>query len=134
MATTTSRPVQAGPTGWTVFAGVLLLLLGTFNVIFGLTALFHDKVFTAVGQNLIVWDLASWGWIHLIVGAVMVLVSLGLFAAQGWARWLAVVFAALNAIAHVAFITVFPLWSLLLILLDVVVIYELTARWEPAAS
>jgi hypothetical protein len=117
--------------GWAAFAGIVLLMVGAFNVIFGLTAIFEDETLTAVGGRVIVWDLTTWGWIHLVFGLVQVLAGLGLFAAREWARWAAIVFAMLNAIGQVAFITVFPLWTLLVITLDLIVIYQLTARWEP---
>lgn len=117
--------------GWTAFAGIVLVLVGAFNVIFGLTAIFEDETLTATGGRVIVWDLTTWGWIHLVLGLVQVLAGLGLFAGREWTRWAAIVFAMLNAIGQVAFITVFPLWTLLVITLDIVVIYQLTARWEP---
>jgi hypothetical protein len=116
--------------GWAAFAGIVLLMVGAFNVIFGLTAIFEDETLTAVGGRVIVWDLTTWGWIHLVFGLVQVLAGLGLFAAREWARWAAIVFAMLNAIGQVAFITVFPLWTILVITLDLIVIYQLTARWE----
>jgi hypothetical protein len=117
--------------GWVAFAGIVLLLVGAFNVIFGLTAIFEDETLSAVGGQVIVWDLTAWGWIHLVLGLVQILAGLGLFAGREWARWAAIVFAMLNAIGQVAFITVFPLWTLLVITLDIVVIYQLTARWAP---
>ena len=107
--------------GWAAFAGIVLLMVGAFNVIFGLTAIFEDETLTAVGGRVIVWDLTTWGWIHLVFGLVQVLAGLGLFAAREWARWAAIVF---------AIITVFPLWTILVITLDLIVIYQLTARWE----
>ena len=116
--------------GWAAFAGIVLLMVGAFNVIFGLTAIFEDETLTAVGGRVIVWDITTWGWIHLVFGLVQVLAGLGLFAAREWARWAAIVFAMLNAIGQVAFITVFPLWTILVITLDLIVIYQLTARWE----
>jgi hypothetical protein len=116
--------------GWAAFAGIVLLMVGAFNVIFGLTAIFEDETLTATGGRVIVWDLTAWGWIHLIFGLLQVSAGLGLFAGRGWARWAAIVFAAVNAVGQVAFITVFPLWTILVITLDLIVIYQLTARWE----
>ncbi len=116
--------------GWGIFAGMVLLLAGSFNVIFGLTAMFRGHVFVLVSPGLIVGSLTTWGVIHLLFGVAMIAVSMGLFSGSGWARWLAIWFAALNAVGQVAFITVFPLWSLLVIALDILVIYHLTAHWE----
>jgi hypothetical protein len=78
-----------------------------------------------------IWDFTAWGWIHLILGVVMVLAAGGLFTGQTWARGVAVVFATLNAIGQIGLITAFPLFSILLIVLDVLVIYNLTVGWAP---
>jgi hypothetical protein len=78
-------------------------------------------------------DRRTWGWIHFLVGLLMVVTAGGLFGMQDWARWTAVFFAALNAIVQIGVITAFPLWSLIVIALDVVVIYQLTERWTAAS-
>jgi hypothetical protein len=116
--------------GWVFFAALVLFMVGAFNVIIGLSAIFSDEVFQVTSEGLIVWDYTAWGWIHLILGVVMILTCMGLLQGAGWARWTAIVFAMVNAIAQVAFITAFPLWTLLIITLDLIVIYQLTARWE----
>jgi hypothetical protein len=127
----TRRP--AGPTGWAIFAGIVLFIAGWLNFFFGLAGIVNDEVVTVQGRGVIIWDFTAWGWIHLILGVLMFLTACGLFAAQGWARGMAVVFAALNAIAQIGLISAFPLFSITMIALDVIVIYQLTARWEPAA-
>jgi len=135
--TSEERPREraaAQVSGWALFAGMVLLLAGSFNVIFGLTAMFRGHVFVLVSPGLIVGSLTGWGVVHFILGAAMVVVSMGLFSGQGWARWIAVWLAALNAVGQVAFITVFPLWSLLVVALDILVIYNLTAHWEEQAA
>lgn len=122
-------------TGWAVFAGIVLAIVGSVNVIYGLAAIFRDEVLTASGTGrVIVWDLTAWGWILLLFGAFQLLVGLGLFAGVGWARWSAVVLASLNAIANVGLITVFPLWTLLIVALNLIVVYQLSARWMVAEA
>ena len=122
--------------GGRVFAGVILLLVGFFDIILGLTALFNSGVLVATTTGLIVWDFTAWGWIHVIFGIILALTSLALFSRLEWARWLAVFLAGVNAIAQVGFITAYPLWTVLVVALDVIVIYQLTVRWEyaPTAS
>ncbi len=121
------------PGGWAVFAAVILLIVGSLNFMFGMAGILNDQVVTVGGQGVIIWDFETWGWIHLVVGAIMVLVSLGLFATREWAAVLAIIFAAISAIAQIGLITAFPLWSILIIVLDVLVIYNLTrAPWKPA--
>ena len=125
---------MARPSGWRVFAGSVLLLAGCFNVIWGLVALFNPRVITVSGQGgLVIWDFKVLGWIYIVVGALMAAVSVGLFMLQPWARWLAVVFAGLSAIISVLYFPAYPLFSLLMVLLDVVVIYQLSVRWQSLA-
>ena len=121
------------PTGWAVFTGTLLFLIGCFQAIQGLINLLNPRVITVTSsQGLVIWNYATWGWIQLVLGALLILVSFGLFAAQNWARWVAVALAALSVVAQIGFFTAFPLWSLLVIVLDVVVIWQLSMRWSPA--
>jgi hypothetical protein len=120
----------SGPTGWAVFAGTVLAIVGAFNIIYGLAAIFRDEVITTTGQNVIVWDVTRYGWILFIFGIFQLLAGMALFAGADWARWTAVVLAGLNAIANVPFLTVQPLWTALIIALDILVIYQLSARWE----
>jgi hypothetical protein len=118
--------------GWAMFAGIMLCVVGASNIIFGLTAIFNDEVLTKTGGVLIFWDFTTWGWIQLLGGAIMLAAAFGLFAGQSWAAIVAVIFATLNAISQVSWITVSPIWSLIVISLDVIVIYQLTARWTPS--
>ena len=120
------------PSGWAFFVAIILFMLGVMNIIWGLTALFNDEALTVGEQGLIVWDFTTWGWIHLILGAVMILTALGLFGGQGWARWVAIVFVMINAFGQVAWMSTYPLWSVLIITLDIIIIYQLTARWDTA--
>jgi hypothetical protein len=117
------------PTGWVVFAGSLLLLVGCFNVIWGLIALFRPRTITVTSQGVVILDLRAWGWAYIVVGVLMVAASVGLFTLQTWGRWLAIGIAGLNALIMVLYLPAYPIWSLLVILLDVVVIYQLSARW-----
>jgi hypothetical protein len=131
----TGAAPQAGrargePSGWIVFAATMLFLVGMFDAIWGLGAILNDKVVTVGGAGAIVWDITVWGWVHLIVGLVMIATSVGLFMMKGFARWFGIFFASLSAILQVGVITAFPIWALIVIALDVVVIYQLTVRWD----
>jgi hypothetical protein len=123
---------QPAITGWAVFAGTVLFLIGCFQAIMGLINLLNPRVIAATtSQGLVIWTYGTWGWIQLIVGALLIFVSFGLFAAQNWARWMAIFLAALSAIAQMGFFTAYPLWSLLVIVLDIIVIWQLSHRWNP---
>jgi hypothetical protein len=120
--------------GWAFFAGILLFMVGVFNIIWGLTALFNDEALTVGEQGLIVWDFTAWGWIHLLLGILMIGTALGLFTGQNWARWTAVFFVMVNAFGQIAWMPVYPLWSILVITLDVIIIYHLVYKYYDIAS
>jgi hypothetical protein len=122
---------DAGPTGWIVFAATMLFIVGMFDAIWGLGAVLNDKVVTVGGGGVIVADFTVWGWLHIVIGCVMIATSIGLFAMKAWARWLGILFASLSAITQVGVLPAFPIWAMIVIALDVVVLYQLTARWEP---
>ena len=124
----------ARPSGWRVFAGSVLLLAGGFNVIWGLVALFNPRMIIVSSQGLVIWNFKVWGWIYIVVGALMAAASVGLFMMQPWARWVALVFAGLSALVSVLYFPAYPLFSLLMVLLDVIIIYQLSARWQPEAE
>jgi hypothetical protein len=120
------------PSGWAFFVGILLFIVGVFNIIWGLTAVFDDKSITVGEQGLIVWDYTAWGWIHMILGVVQIAAALGLFGGRGWARWVAILFVMVNAFGQIAWMPVYPLWAVLIITLDIIIIYQLTAKWDTA--
>jgi len=124
----------ARPSGWRVFAGSVLLLAGCFNVIWGLVALFNPRMIIVSSQGLVIWNFKVWGWIYIVIGALMASASVGLFMVQPWARWVGLVFAGLSAVVSVVYFPAYPLFSLLMVLLDVVIIYQLSARWQPEAE
>jgi hypothetical protein len=125
------RPIQERqPTGWTVFAGVILLMVGSLDALWGLAGILNDDIVIVGGEGAIIADVTTWGWVHFILGSAMALTGLGLFAGSSGARWLAVVFVTINAIAQIVWFPAAPLWAFLIIILDVTIIYQLTARWE----
>lgn len=118
-----------GWVGWIVFAGTMMLLIGTFHVIQGLVALFDDAYYLVGANGLVVSvDYTQWGWVHLVAGVVVIAAGLGLFTGRTWARVVGVILVAISAILNFAFIAAFPVWSLTIIALDVFVIYALTAH------
>ena len=117
------------PTGWTVFAGVILFMVGSLDALWGLAGILNDDIVIVGGHGAIIADVTTWGWVHLILGSVMALTGLGLFAGSSGARWVAVVFVTINAITQVVCVPAAPLWAFLMIILDVTILYQLTARW-----
>ena len=117
------------PTGWTVFAGMVLVIVGFLDAMWGLAAILNNQVVVVGGQGVIVADVTTWGWVHLILGSIMALTGMALFTGNSTARAVAVVFVAINAISQIVFFPLAPLWAFLMIILDVTIIYQLTARW-----
>ncbi|MGY1802199.1 hypothetical protein ACI78T_02855 [Blastococcus sp. SYSU D00922] len=116
----------SGWTGWIVFAGVMMIMLGAFQAVEGLVALFDDGFYLVRPDGLVVdVDYNTWGWVHLIIGVVGVVVGVGLLAGNTAARVLGVIVASLSALANLAFISAYPVWSVLMITIDVIVIYAI---------
>ena len=122
--------------GWIGFAGILMLIVGSIDFIQGLIALFDDEYYVVTGSGFLVFDLTGWGWVMLIWGTLLVVAGLGLLGAQTWARWFAIVVVSLNFIAQLGFLgnSQYPLWSLTVIALNIVVLYALTARWDESQA
>ena len=130
----TSRSTSPAWAGWIIFAASMLLIMGMINIFEGIIALVDDKRLVVTPDKLFVVDLTGWGWTVLIFGGAMVAAGIGLFSAQTWARIIAIIIIALHAIVEVAWLGAYPIWSLLMIALDVVVLFALTARWSAAAG
>ena len=130
-------PADEGGNSWVLFAIVMLFLAGAFNVIFGLTAVYRNNLVVLHADGYVtVWDIETWGWVHFVAGCLLILAAAGLWTMSSWARWLAIVLAALDAIVQVGLITFVPAWSILVIAIDCLIIYGLAARWDtrtPAA-
>ncbi|HEX8753198.1 MAG TPA: hypothetical protein VF731_07265 [Solirubrobacterales bacterium] len=110
--------------GWWVFAGVLLLVAGVLNIIWGIAAIGDAKFFTEHG-TFIISGLHTWGWITLIVGVLEMVAAFSLFAGGEFGRWFGVFIGALNAIAALLSIPGYPFWSLAIFALSIIIIYTL---------
>ena len=119
-----------GLAGMVAFAGIMLALIGFFDILQGLTALFNDEYFAVRGGELLVFDFTTWGVITLIWGALLVAAGFGLLSGRGGARVFAIVVVFVNMIVQIAFLAAYPIWSTIIIALDVFVLYALTARWD----
>ncbi|GAA3763274.1 DUF7144 family membrane protein [Salinactinospora qingdaonensis] len=113
--------------GWAAFAAIMLLLVGVFNIVHGLVAIAAPEFFVSGEGNLLVFNFAAWGALLVAFGALMCLIAFGLLTDQTWARIVAIALAGINALGQLAFITAYPLWSLVVIAIDVLIIYGLTA-------
>jgi hypothetical protein len=126
-----SRSVrETVPSGWAVFAGFVLLIVGLLDALWGLAAILEDKNVIVGGNGVIISDATTWGWVYLILGLLVAATGVGLLAGNETARWAGVFFVSLNAIAQIVWFPAAPLWAFLIIILDMLIIYGLTVGWE----
>jgi hypothetical protein len=118
------EPIGVGE-GWVLFAGIMILILGIINTIGGIAAIDDANFFTQTGAHYQVASLNFWGWIILIVGVMQLFAAFSIWAGNAYGRWVGTGSASLNIIAQLFMIASFPLWSMTLIGLDLLVIYGL---------
>jgi hypothetical protein len=123
------EPEPSGWTGWIVFASFMMFMLGSFQVVQGVVAIFDDGYYAVTENGLLLnVDYTAWGWVHLLLGLLIVAAGAGLLAGNTAARILAVVLAGLSAVVNLAFIEAKPVWSLIVIAIDILVIYAVTVH------
>lgn len=124
-ATTTT-----GWTGWAIFAATMLILAGVFDLAYGLVAVIgpNSAYFVAATGDLFLFDVAGWGWWHLISGASLLVVGFSLLAGATWARVVAIILVGLNALGQLTLLPVQPWWSLIVLAIDILIIYALTVH------
>lgn len=114
--------------GWTTFAAVMMIMIGFWHGIAGLVAILENE-FYVVGQEYVFqFDVTTWGWVHVILGIVVVLAGLSLFSGAVWARTVGVFLAVISAIAAFAWLPYYPIWGALIAASAVFVIWALTAH------
>ncbi|MFF4696303.1 DUF7144 family membrane protein [Streptomyces chattanoogensis] len=115
---------------WVVFAGILLMLSGLFNIINGFVALIDHGYYATTanhGNRLLVFNFSVWGWVWIIIGVVQILASLGVFLGARAARITGIVLASLSMIGQLMFLSTFPIWSVISIAVSMLVIYGLVS-------
>ena len=129
---------RSPPANWVVglslFAGVMMILAGLFNAMEGLVALFRNEVYVVGPRYIFAFDLTTWGWIHLIVGIVVAGAGFALMSGRLFGRVIGIAIAVLSMLANFLFIPYYPVWSLLIIALNVFVIWALCVYDRDAAA
>jgi hypothetical protein len=120
-------------TGWWLFAGILLVIVGVLNIIWGIAAI-GDATFFIANQKYIISSLHTWGWVTLILGVLQLVAGFSLFAGGGFGRWVGIFAAALSAISALLSIPAYPFWSLCIFALAIIILYELAKAPERAAQ
>ncbi|HEU4449322.1 MAG TPA: hypothetical protein VFR63_04970 [Gaiellaceae bacterium] len=127
---TSARPVSGWAIGGTVFAGVIMLMVGLFHAVAGLVALLDDEFYVVARNYTFEFDVTGWGWIHLIGGILVALGGLYVFSGATWARVIGIALAVVSAFVNFFFLPYYPFWSLLMIALAVWVIWALSRPLE----
>ncbi|MBF6168689.1 hypothetical protein IU486_28680 [Streptomyces gardneri] len=131
MSATDQRSVgQAVAAGTSIGAAILLMAVGILSILEGISAIAKDEVFVATPGYTYQFNTTTWGWIHLVLGSLLVIAAAGLMSGAMWARVIAVFLAALSILANFLWLPYYPWWSIVVIALNVVVIWAVTT-WHP---
>jgi hypothetical protein len=131
MANRESRPPRGGERStWIAFTGVMMIIIALLDVMWGIAAIANNEVVVVGGHGVIVLDITTWGWIQLILAVVLGLTGFGLLVGNELARVVGIGLLMANAVLQVVWFTAAPLWAILIIVLDVVLIYQLFVSWE----
>ncbi|MEU8826022.1 hypothetical protein [Streptomyces sp. NPDC048636] len=111
--------------GWLVFAAVMMIFGGLMTLFQGISAISNDRVFVATQNYIFQFDLSGWGWVHMILGIVLIVAGLAVFTGAMWARVTGVVLAGLSLIANFLWLPYYPVWAVVLLIVDGFVIWAL---------
>ncbi|MGI5328495.1 DUF7144 family membrane protein [Actinomadura nitritigenes] len=128
------EPVGNWAVGFAIFGGVMMVLIGTFQALEGVAAIAHDRFYLVTRNYVYDLDTTAWGWIHLVLGALVAVAGFFVFSGRSWARAVGIVCAVANAVSQFLFIPYYPVWGLVMIALDVAVIWALCVYGQRAAE
>ena len=119
-----------GWVGWVVFAAVIMIMIGVFSIIGGLIAIFDDSYSNGPLGTYADSTANTWGWVTLIIGIIILLGAFAMMQGKVWGRTVGVILAGVSAIDHFTVVRLYPVWSLMVIALDVFIIWALTVHGE----
>lgn len=117
-----------GWVGWIYFASMMMLIIGGLQALSGLVALLRDNFYVVTERGLVVWNYTTWGWINIILGILVFITGLAVASGRTWARVLASIIVVINAIGNLAFLPAYPIWSIIALIIDGLVLYALTVH------
>ena len=120
--------------GWTAFASIMMMLGGAWWIMAGIVALANDAFYVVGNEYIFQFDVTTWGWIHLVLGVVILVAAFGLLSGEVWARTVGVIIAVVWALFAFAWLPWYPVWAILLIAIAVFVIWALTAHGRDLAE
>jgi hypothetical protein len=140
MASAYGSSVDTGPepsgwaVGWITFAGTMMIIQGIWWFMAGLVALFNDEFYVVTPQYILQFDATTWGWIHLLIGLLVLGAGAAVFSGAVWARTVGVIIALIASLAAFAWLPWYPLWAILLIVISIAVIWALTVHGRDVAT
>lgn len=120
--------------GWVIFAATMFAIVGVFNFIQGLVFLVEDTWTVLTPDSILVFDLTTWGWILLILGVVEMVVSWGILSGQTWAQVVGIIIASLAIVLNVLSLSIYPIWGLIALVLQVLVIWALAVHGDEVVT
>ncbi len=128
------QEVSGWAVGWTAFAGIYLIIVGFFQAFAGLVGILDDEFYVVTREFILQFDSTTWGWIHLIGGIIVFLAGLYLFTGAVWARVIGVLIAAASMLTAFAWLPYQPVWAIIIITIDGLVIWALTVHGRDIAT
>ena len=120
--------------GWTWFAGLMMVMIGFWHAMAGLVAIVNDEFYVPTQKYLFKFDVSTWGWIHLLLGILIVLAGFALFSGAVWARTIGTILAFISALAAFAWLPYYPIWGIIIIVVAIAVIWSLTVHGRDVNS
>jgi hypothetical protein len=114
---------ESGWTGWIGFASLMLAIAGIFHMIAGFVALFQEDVYALTPNYLFVFDYSQWGWIHIFGGLLAFIAAGSLAQGHMYGRIVAVLVAMSSVVVNMAFVPIYPIWSLMMVVVGILVIW-----------
>ena len=121
-------PPSGWATGLIVFAGVMMIMAGGFQALTGLVAIFENEFYVETRNYLVKFDATTWGWVHLLLGVVVLFAGFAVMSGKTWGRTIGIILAVLSALTNFAFLPYYPFWAMTIIALDIFIIWALAAH------
>lgn len=122
----------SGWVGWVYFAGILMLVRAFFQAFLGIVALTQSNFYLVTSQRLAVFNFTAWGWIHLVLGVVLLTAGFSIFAGHLWGRIVGSLVVALSLVTNLIFLPAYPVWSIIAVIIDGLILYALVVRGDEA--
>ena len=123
-----TREPSAAVVGWTAFASLMMILIGLWWFLVGCVGIFQDDVFVTTSKYVFKFSSTSWGWIHIVLGVLVALAGIAVFAGALWGRIVGVLMAAISCLIGFVWLPAYPVWGVILVTASVFVIWALTVH------